>query len=80
MSRNQKPELLPSDLCCCFFTKTMALNTHYRRSAFEERFTADTAIFHCIRTMSDQGPDERDVLPELCRPGRDCHTNEVDPT
>ena len=77
---NQKPEFLPRDLCSCFFTKTMALNTEYRRSAFEDRFTADTAIFHCIRTMCDQGPDDADVLPDTCRPGRSCYAAEVDPT
>ncbi|MGE3166705.1 MAG: hypothetical protein AB7O52_17520 [Planctomycetota bacterium] len=68
-----KPELLPDDVCSLLMTKTRHLNTHHRRSAFEDRFTAHTALFHCIRTMAAQGPDDADVLPACCRPGRSCY-------
>ena len=54
-------------------TKTLTLNTEYRRSLFESRFTADTALFHCVRTLGAQGPDDDDVAPEMCRPGRACY-------
>ncbi len=80
MRRNRKPELLPADICPCFMTKTMTLNTDYRRSAFEDRFTADTAVFHCVKTMEPHGPDEDDVLPEKCRPGRSCYAAAEDIT
>ncbi|MEM7164475.1 MAG: hypothetical protein AAF581_03370 [Planctomycetota bacterium] len=71
--RPKKPEQLPGDVCSCLMTKTMQLNTHHRRSAFEEHFTADTALFHCLCTMDCQGPDGDDVEPEKCRPGRACY-------
>ncbi|MGA1204106.1 MAG: hypothetical protein ACYTGJ_01725 [Planctomycetota bacterium] len=71
---NQKPVFLPDDVCPCLRTKTMTLNPEYRRSAYEDRFTADTAIFHCLRTMAPQGPDELDCEPQMCRPGRECYT------
>ncbi len=61
-------------------TKTMTLNTEYRRSPFEDRFTADTAVFHCLSTMSPQGPDDADVIPEMCRPGRTCYAGIEDIT
>ncbi len=82
----EKPEefppdaFLPDDVCCCLRTKTMSLNTDYRRSPFEGTFTADTALFHCLKTMDAHGPDEEDVEPELCRPGRGCWCSMVDPT
>ena len=66
-------EFLPLDVCPCLRTKTMHLNTEYRRSAFEERFSADTALFTCTVTQCPWGPDEDDVLPERCRPGRSCY-------
>ncbi len=75
MSGNQKREFLSPDICPCFMTKTMTLNTEYRRSPFEDRFTADTAVFHCVRTMGAQGPDDDDVIPETCRPGRACYSD-----
>jgi len=71
---NQKPVFLPDDVCPCLRTKTMTLNPEYRRSAYEDRFTANTAIFHCLRTMAPQGPDELDCEPQMCRPGRECYT------
>lgn len=70
---NSDEEFLPKDVCPCLRTKTLHLNTEYRRSAFEERFTADTALFTCMVTMCDWGPDEADVLPNRCRPGRACY-------
>lgn len=70
---NQKPVFLPDDVCPCLRTKTMNLNTEYRRSAYEDSFTADTALFHCLKTMQSYGPDERDCDGERCRPGRDCY-------
>jgi hypothetical protein len=73
---NQKPVFLPEDVCPCLRTKTMTLNTEYRRSAFEDSFTADTAIFRCLRTMCAHGPDERDCAPEMCRPGRACYVGD----
>jgi len=76
---NQKPVFLPADVCPCLRTKTMTLNREYRRSAYEDSFTADTAIFHCLRTMAAHGPDERDCSPEMCRPGRECYAGD-DPT
>lgn len=69
----QKPLLLPADVCPCLRTKTMTLNTHHRRSAAEDGFTADTAVYHCLVTMAAQGPDEKDVVPAMCRPGRACY-------
>lgn len=74
--RSKKPELLPEDVCSLLMTKTRHLNTHHRRSAFEETFTADTALFHCACTMCAQGPDDDDVVPEKCRPGRGCYEGE----
>ncbi|HIC22848.1 MAG: hypothetical protein COB10_05875 [Planctomycetota bacterium] len=76
----QKPELLPEDVCPCLRTKTMVLNTEYRRSAFEDAFTADTAFFHCLRTMAYHGPDGDDVSPDGCRPGRSCYPSPADLT
>ncbi len=70
---NQRPVFLPEDVCPCLRTKTMTLNTEYRRSAFEDSLDADTAIFHCLRTMCPHGPDELDCTPEMCRPGRECY-------
>ncbi len=80
MSWKRETEFLPPDVCSCLLTKTMALNTEYRRSAFEDRFTADTAIFQCLCTMSVHGPDEDDVMPEKCRPGRRCYASDIDIT
>ncbi len=76
----QKQELLPEDVCPCLRTKTMVLNTEYRRSAFEDSFTADTAFFHCLRTMAYHGPDGDDVCPQECRPGRKCYPKAEDLT
>ncbi len=73
MAADRKPQLLPEDVCPCLRTKTMTLNTHHRRSATEDAFTADTAVYHCLVTMRAQGPDERDVVPGMCRPGRECY-------
>lgn len=73
--RRRKPELLPPDVCSALFTKTLHLNTHHRRSAFEDFFTACTATFHCLRTHAAHGPDEDDVLPGKCRPGRRCYVD-----
>ena len=70
---NQKPVFLPDDVCPCLRTKTMTLNTEYRRSAFEDSFTADTAIFTCLKTQCSHGPDELDCSAEMCRPGRECY-------
>ncbi|HIA27247.1 MAG TPA: hypothetical protein EYN79_03875 [Planctomycetes bacterium] len=78
MPGNQKQEFLPEDVCPCLRTKTMTLNTEYRRSAFEDRFTADTAFFHCLRTMAYHGPDQLDVRPDMCRPGRSCYPTPPD--
>ena len=75
---NQKPIHLPADICPCFWTKTMQLNTEYRRSEHEEGFVADTAIFNCLVTMRTYGPDQGDVEPVQCRPGRACY--QVDDT
>ncbi|MFQ5654771.1 MAG: hypothetical protein ACE5GW_08575 [Planctomycetota bacterium] len=80
MRRRTKPEHLPPDVCSCLMTKTMTLNTEYRRSPFEHRFTADTAVFHCLRTMSPHGPDDDDAIPEGCRPGRSCHVEDSEIT
>ncbi|MFN0057129.1 MAG: hypothetical protein ACKVX7_01610 [Planctomycetota bacterium] len=81
MSRNQKAVHIPPDICPCMRTKTMALNTDYRQSAYEHRFTADTAYFYCLKTMAVQGPDELDAMPEICRPGRACYCgDEPNPT
>lgn len=71
--RPKKPELLPADVCSMLMTKTRHLNTHHRRSPFEEVFTADTALFHCLCTMSPHGPDDDDARPEACRPCRSCY-------
>ena len=75
---DQDRGLIPRDICSCFMTKTMHLNTDHRRCAFEESLTADTALFHCLKTMDGIGPDEDDVLPERCRPTRSCHCVDVD--
>lgn len=72
-SEHEVEEFLPADVCPCLHTKTRNLNTEYRRSAFEERFSADTAIFTCTVTHCPWGPDEADVTPERCRPGRACY-------
>ncbi|MCI0652551.1 MAG: hypothetical protein L0Z55_11795 [Planctomycetes bacterium] len=69
-------ELLPADLCPCFRTKTLTLNTDYRRSAFEEGFTASTAVCYCLITMAAHGPDDDDVHPARCRPARPCYPHE----
>ena len=73
-----RPDHLPADLCPCLMTKTMNLNTEYRRTAYEHSFLADTALFHCLVTMCGQGPDDDDVEPEKCRPGRGCYSPDVD--
>jgi len=70
---NQRPVFLPDDVCPCLRTKTMTLNTEFRRDAFDRFATGDTAIFHCLKTMCAHGPDELDCSAELCRPGRQCY-------
>ncbi|MEM7262708.1 MAG: hypothetical protein AAF488_12015 [Planctomycetota bacterium] len=75
----REEDSLPANLCPCLFTKTMSLNTEYRRSPFEDLFTADTAIFVCTRTMTNFGEDEDDACPERCVPGRSCYGGDVDP-
>jgi len=72
MKKPRKPQVLPKDACSALMTKTMTLNTEHRRSLQEHFFTADTAIFYCLRTMHEHGPDNDDVLPDTCRPGREC--------
>ena len=66
-------EFIPRDICPCLRTKTMHLNAEYRRTPFEDTFTADTAIFTCTVTMCEHGPDDDDCLPDKCRPGRSCY-------
>ena len=74
---NQKPVFLPDDVCPCLRTKTMNLNTEYRRVDLDFA-TGDTAIFHCLWTMCAHGPDELDASGELCRPGRECYVVDDD--
>ena len=71
------PERIPREICACFFTKVMRLNTEYRESEFERTKTAQTAIFHCLATMDSIGPDEDDVIPGRCVPGRECYVDEA---
>ena len=70
--RDKRGEFLPPDVCPALMTKTMALNPHYRRTETEEYFSADVAIFYCLQTMREFGPDADDVDPRGCRPGRGC--------
>lgn len=65
---------LPQDLCACLRTKTMTMGAHARPTIAEDVGAADTAIYHCIVTMTSHGPDEADVMPGACRPGRRCYT------
>ena len=64
---------LPHDACPALFTKTKALNSLYVPSPAEVRWAADVAIFWCLKTMREQGPDDADVSPAACRPGRSCY-------
>ena len=68
---NQEP--LPKDLCPEFKTKTMTLNTEYRRNPFEDQAESCTAHFWCMLTMDVHGPDDDDVMPHECLPGRSCY-------
>lgn len=71
-NKPRKDKLLPKDVCPQLMTKTMKLNTHYRRSIQEHYFTADTALFYCLETMNEHGPDDEECFPDNCRPGRSC--------
>jgi hypothetical protein len=70
---------IPRDICPRFMTKTMTLNPEHRRSPEEDRSQSCTAHFWCVRTMEVFGPDDQDVFPDDCRPGRSCYEG-VDPT
>ena len=70
-------DFLPDDVCSGFRTKTMTLNTEHRRCAEEVKMTANTAYFYCLKTMREHGPDEDDVTPDFCRPGRDCYCHDA---
>ena len=78
MNQDPSQDFIPRDICSCFFTKAMTLGPGYRRPLFDESSLTDTAIFSCLRTMSEFGPDEEDALPDTCRPGRTCYAPEAD--
>ena len=77
---NETESFLPEDVCPALATKALALNQIYRTTEFEERAASDVAIFYCIQTMVEHGPDGDDVQPSTCRPGRDCWCGHVDPS
>ncbi len=74
-----KNPFLPDDVCPALMTKALALNQVYLTCEFEERSASDVAIFYCLKTMLGWGPDDDDVSPDACRPGRVCHCG-TDPT
>lgn len=73
----ENERFLPTDACPALMTKTMALNTHYQPSEFEARAQSNVAIFYCLKTMQNFGPDNDDACPESCRPGRGCWLGEA---
>ena len=64
---------LPHDLCDCLRTKAMTMGAYSKPTIAEDAGAADTAIYHCMVTMATHGPDEDDVMPCACRPGRQCY-------
>ncbi|MCA9320539.1 MAG: hypothetical protein KDB53_07380 [Planctomycetes bacterium] len=75
-----RESFLPEDVCPALRTKALALNQIYLTTSFEERAESNVAVFHCLKTMVEHGPDGRDALPEACRPGRRCWCGVADPT
>lgn len=73
--RERRPEFFPKDMCDALMTKTKTLNTEYRRAPEENFYSADTAYFYCLCTMREHGPDENDVEPHSCIPGRKCFSS-----
>lgn len=73
-SQPEKGDLLPEGTCRLLRSKSLAMNTDYRRPISPSGWwmMSSTAICWCIRTMSSMGPDENDVHPDLCREPRAC--------
>ena len=70
--KHPDPNFLPEDICPALRTKSLALNSHYETTAFEIKAQSNVAIFHCIKTMSEFGPDDDDLGPSQCRSHREC--------
>jgi hypothetical protein len=70
-----RSDLMPPGTCPLLRTKTMALNTDYRRpgQASDDWAVSSTAIFWCVTTMSVMGPDDLDAHPEDCCKTRACY-------
>jgi hypothetical protein len=75
-------DLMPEGTCPLLRSKSLAMNTDYRRPVAADGYwiMSSTAICWCIRTMSTMGPDEDDVHPDKCREPRACFNGgRVDP-
>ena len=57
--------------CRCLRTKQMYVQ------GFEavdlENTASSTAVYWCVQTMTPVGPDDDQVLPDRCTPGRNCY-------
>ena len=74
--KHPEPDFLPPDICPLLRTKSLALNTHYEPTVFEERAQSNVAVFYCMKTMGTFGPDDLDIGPDDCRCGRSCWSGE----
>ena len=74
--KHPDPNFLPPDVCPLLRTKSLALNTHYEPTVFEERAHSNVAVFYCVKTMNGFGPDDLDIGPAECRSDRSCWCGE----
>jgi hypothetical protein len=38
-----------------------------------ENSASSTAVYWCVQTMTPVGPDDDQVIPDRCIPGRNCY-------
>jgi hypothetical protein len=63
----------PSVPCRCLRTKRMYIPALAEDALDLEQNQNDQSFYWCNKTLSALGPDDNQVHPSLCQPGRSCH-------
>ena len=59
-------------VCSCLRTKTAFGSLSGSHHAWQQG-KSTTAVYWCLATMGNSGPDERIAHPQKCRAGRECY-------
>jgi len=67
----EEPSTETSDLCTCLRTKT-AFGSLVGAIHGWQQGKSTTAVYWCLATMGNSGPDDQIAHPHHCRQGRAC--------